>query len=668
MSWKLWIDTGGTFTDCIGFTPGDEIKQFKVLSSSCLRGNVIKIIDHKSLQTQINWPLEDSIFQGYNIRFLETGKTFLVDSIDPKTGIVLTQEAIPNDLKGFFEITANEEVPVLAARILTATPLNKPLPEIELRLGSTKGTNALLERKGAKTALILNAGFEDLLEIGTQQRPDIFALNIKKRKKYYSEVFGLKGRQDKTGETLIPFQEQEWENLSSKLLKGNFESIAVSFIHSYKNNTQEHTLKKQLNAKGIGHISISSEISNSVKYLDRTETTVINAYLDPIIKGYVEGIAEKINGDFHIMTSAGGIVDAHNFLPKDSLLSGPAGGIVGAANSAKLSGFKEIITLDMGGTSTDVAIYPGFFDYQYTTEVNEALIQAPSLAIDTIAAGGGSLISFDGYTLKVGPESAGARPGPACYGDGGKLTVTDVNLLLGRVHPDVFSIPLHIKDSLQALNILKEQMLSVNPTPIKDSELLLAIITIANEMMAEAIRKISLRKGHDPTTFALLAFGGAGGQHACGVAEILGIKKIIIPYQAGVLSARGIGDSEIELFKNKQILDLYENCITNINDWTQKLENEVLDTLKSKYKKAGYIRNKWIYMRFRGQENTLEIDLNKEDLNSQFKEAYVNYYGHWIENLPIEIESIKVVGAISEKKEDKIDILVKWYVPKPEGT
>ncbi len=671
--WKIWIDTGGTFTDCIAISPSGRKTQLKVLSSSRLRCSVASVLNNRQIKISHHWPVNTNIFSGYSVSFLNSDYFGQIISFDPDRSIIGISPPLPDNPEGDneLEIISEEEVPVLAARVLTQTPLSETLPPIHLRLGSTKGTNALLERKGAKVAFIVTKGFKDLVVIGDQQRPDLFTLNIQKPAPYYSGVFEINERLDAKGNELETLDDDELDHLIGELKNNSFEAIAVALLHAYVNPSHEIQLKEKLKNAGFGFVSISSELSNAIKILPRAETTIANAYLDPIIKTYVNNIRDVLTGTvFKIMSSSGGLVDADLFHPKNSLLSGPAGGLIGAAYQAKNSGFSKVLTLDMGGTSTDVSRFNDGFEYRYETKVGDARIMSPALSIETIAAGGGSICTFDGYRFSVGPESAGANPGPACYGTGGPLTITDVNLLAGRIDTTNFGIPVNVEAANQALEKIRKAIYNRYQKRYSKEEILIGFIQIANEKMAEAIKRISASKGFDPKEYALLAFGGAGGQHACSVAEILGIKKVIIPGDAGLLSAIGIGRASIVRLASRQILQLWSKIEKDVPLILSQLEQEVKNALNTE----GFpdnevvIRNRYFYLRFDGQEHTIEVDINQEpDLLSAFKNSYQALYGHWIDNKPIELESIKVTGSNQEPVEKEESIQYEQYFPTHSG-
>lgn len=665
--WRIYIDTGGTFTDCLAHDPAGTVHRTKVLSKSALRGKIVRRLSYTQLHFTSTWNTRENIFSGYSFTLLQQDHPPLrVQHINLETGI-LTLDSNPGDLlltDAEFEISAGEEAPILAARIVTGTPLTQALPPLMMRLGSTKGTNALLEHKGAKLALLITEGFTDLLAIGTQQRPDLFALDIQKARQLYTTVIPIRERISAQGETLTPLSADEIQTALLAFKASGCETLAIALMHSYLNPIHEQQLAAVFRKEGID-VSLSSELAPSIKILPRAQTSVVNAYLAPVIRSYRDAVKRSLSADstLHIMTSAGGMVGEFFFQPKDSLLSGPAGGVVGAAAVAKLSGIPQILTLDMGGTSSDVARYDGHYEYQFESRVGDAHLLSPSLAIETVAAGGGSICGFDGYKLTTGPESAGADPGPACYGAGGPLTLTDVNLLSGRIDPDGFGIPLNIGAAQQALAELSAS------SGISKSDLLAGFLQIANERMAEAIRSISIRRGYAPETYALLSFGGAGGQHACAVAELLGIARILIPYDAGLLSAFGMGQAIVERFAARQVLspltDIQHQLPRFINEISQAALNKLAAELPPT--ETGKIRAILLHMRFVGQDHTLEIPyLAGVDLSTAFRTQYEHVFGHWIADREIELESIKVIAGTPDPIRSNVLTTPTSYSPAPD--
>ena len=673
--YRIFVDTGGTFTDCIGIDEqGNEYRQ-KVLSSSSLRGSIKKVISGSELEISNSWQISCDILQGFSFRILGTEYSDLkIRNFNIESNRIQLSNSIPDfeSLEGkSIEITSNEEAPVLGARLITKTALHEEFPDLSLKLGSTKGTNALLESKGAKTLFIVTKGFADLLKIGTQARPDIFALNVLKRKQITHKIIEVDERIDSKGIVLKPFYIEDFKGQLAQIDKKEIESVAIALMNAYNNPVHEKQIAEFLIEKGFSFVTTSTELSPLIKILNRAETTVVNAYLSPIIHNYVTRISEKTgNRSFQIMTSAGGLVSAKKFHPKDSLLSGPAGGVVGAKKIGEQSGFKKLITFDMGGTSTDVSRIDGEFDYLFELEVGDAKINSPAIAIETVAAGGGSVCGFDGYKLFVGPESAGAFPGPACYGAGGPLTITDVNLLLNRLDTSQFGIPVFRDQAEKKLNDLIIQIQQKTNIKRKPEEILNGFVDIANEIMAGAIRKISISKGYNPKDFSLVAFGGAGGLHACDIAEILGIETILLPADAGLLSAFGIGNAAVERFAEKQVLQNLNKIQTKIPVWFLDIEKEATEKLKNEGFKEDeiIIRQKMVFLRFKGQDSSLEIPFfETEKLTSEFNLQYKKIYGHTVSNREIEVEAIRVIASVEPKNKCFTVKSVQEYYPNPDS-
>ena len=679
-NWKIWVDTGGTFTDCLAYTPEGMLQRVKVLSSSALRGKILKVVDQNRLVIEANWPVDRDIFQGYafHLPALPNHK-FTVQAFDPQRGeLMLNQLPTDTPLEQLdFEISAGEEAPILAARIATQTPLEVDLPSMEMRLGSTRGTNALLERKGAKTTLLLSQGFRDLLRIDTQQRPDIFALHIQKPAPYYQQVIEVRERLDASGKVIVPLTDEEVHRIVQLLQESDTETVAITLMHSYLHDTHERKLAEAVREAGFRYTSCSAELAPSIKILPRAKTALVNAYLSPVVGDYLASVRSSLGeSSLKVMTSAGGLVDAALYQPKDSLLSGPAGGVVGAASICQLAGFtnpqiQKILAFDMGGTSTDVSRYDGEYDYRFETKVGDIQLYSPTLAIETVAAGGGSCCYFDGHKLSVGPESAGARPGPACYGFGGPLTLTDVNLLLGRISEARFGIPISREKARQALLALKESTEKAHGQSYTEEEILTGLLTIANEKMTDAIRKISVRKGYDPKEYALLAFGGAGGQHACQLAGILNIGQVIVPYDAGLLSAYGMGQASIERITQKQILQPLEEVSAALEAIQDELRKQALDALA----REGYttdqtqVRFVKLMLRFQGQESSLEVDYSPDkNIYQAYCDQYTELYGHWLEDQIIEVESMRLAAASLVTPPENLGHTPDHYTPDTKET
>ncbi|HXO21990.1 MAG TPA: hydantoinase/oxoprolinase family protein, partial [Thermoanaerobaculia bacterium] len=559
----------------------------------------------------------------------------------------------PGELAGAaVELQAAEEAPVLAARLVTATPPGQPLPPLAMRLATTRGTNALLERKGAATALFITRGFADLLRIGTQQRPDLFALDIRRPAPLYGAVVEVAERLAADGSVLVPLDEAALAGLereAGRLRSQGFAAAAVALLHSYRNAVHEEAVAGALRRAGFAHVSLSAELAPFIQILPRAETAVVDAYLSAPIEGYLSRVAGALpQGSLHVMTSAGGLVRASSFRAKDSLLSGPAGGVVGAAEAGRRSGLARIIAFDMGGTSTDVARYDGDFEYLFEHRVGDAHLVAPALAVESVAAGGGSICRFDGTQLKVGPESTGASPGPACYGAGGPLTLTDVNLLLGRLDAERFEIPVDAAAAERALEEVRRQLAGSGQEPLPLEALLGGFLDIANERMSEAIRRISLARGYDPAAYALVAFGGAGAQHACAVAGLLGIGRVLVPEDAGLLSAAGLGAAVVERFAQRQVLQPTSEVRGEIDGWVAELGAEAISAVAAEGVAAedAKVRRRLLDLRFVGQEEVIAVEhAPGAAVEEAFGRAYRELYGYAPEGRPIELVSIRVVAS-----------------------
>jgi 5-oxoprolinase (ATP-hydrolysing) len=456
--------------------------------------------------------------------------------------------------------------------ILRLTP-GKPIPEEKvagIRMGTTVATNALLERKGEPTALFITKGFRDLLEIGYQNRPHLFKLAIEKTKQLYCYVREVDERIDHTGEVITPIN---LEAVAADLLQiqhKGITSIAVVLLHAWVNCEHEKSFGTLAREMGFQQISISHEIMPLIKVVGRGQTTVVDAYLSPILKKYIHSIRKSVgNIPLEFMQSSGGITEAGTFTGKDAILSGPAGGVIGSSAVATINGITESIGIDMGGTSTDVSRFGGSYDKVFEVKTAGVQFQAPSLNILTVAAGGGSILWFDGRKLRVGPESAGADPGPVCYGRNGTLALTDANLLLGRILPDFFpktfgsarNQPLNTNIVTKKFRTLTDTINRKLNTCLTPVEVALGFVKIANETMCKPIKEISVARGFDIRNHALICFGGAAPQHACAIARILGIKTIIIHPLAGLLSAYGIAMANHLRYRTRSIVKTLSRSI-----------------------------------------------------------------------------------------------------------
>lgn len=660
--WKIWIDTGGTFTDGLALDSKGKLHRTKVLSSSRLRG---QLIEGKVVAPWLTAP----IFDNFQIRILETNQVFTISSLQ-LDGTLDSSNVIPNQGSYTVELFTGEEAPILATRLLTQTPLSQPFPKLDMRLGTTKGTNALLERKGGRVTLLVTKGFRDLLKIGTQQRPNLFQLAIPLADVLYDSVLEVEERIAADGQPLTTLSDDTIATLLDQLRQTQPDAIAVSLLNAYRNPIHEQKLREALAKAGFDYVTLSTDVSTAPQYVSRTQTVVVNAYLNPVMRSYLNNVQQQLGkgNSLRIMSSAGGLVRADLFQPKDSLLSGPAGGVIGAAAVANE---QPILTLDMGGTSTDVARIQQQPDYRFKTQIGSFDLQLPSLAIETVAAGGGSICWFEEHgatlagaepvgatsgQLRVGPHSAGANPGPACYGAGGPLTITDVNLLLGKLHPKQFGIPVFPELAQAALAGIIEKIATKTGNRPDAWVLLRGFERIANETMAGAIRKISVAQGFDPKDYALLVFGGAGGLHGCAIARLLNMEQMLLPFDGGLLSAYGIGQAQIERMASQSVLRPLNIVESELDPLLDKLTEQATQQLQQDVGNVTSIRLKSasIFLRLSGQESAIDVPFSNQ-LETDFRQKYQHLYGHYPANRAIEVESLRVVVSTTDKERSTND-------------
>ncbi|KYF87142.1 5-oxoprolinase [Sorangium cellulosum] len=445
---------------------------------------------------------------------------------------------------------------VEGVRRLLGLPPGRAITPAEVacvKMGTTVATNALLERKGDRTALVTTRGFRDALRIGYQNRPRLFDRHIVLHDLLYERVIEARERVDARGEVVEPLDGAALRRALEEAFEAGIRACAVVFMHGYRFAAHERRAAEIAREVGFTQVSASHEVSPLMKLVSRGDTTVVDAYLSPILRRYVEQVASQMPGvPLYFMQSSGGLTLARRFQGKDAILSGPAGGIVGMVRTALAGGHEKIIGFDMGGTSTDVSHYAGELERAFETQVAGVRMRAPMMSIHTVAAGGGSLLTFDGARLRVGPESAGANPGPACYRRGGPLAITDANVMLGKIQPDFFprvfgpgaDEPLDREVVERRFHAMAEEVRRETSRPITPEQLAEGFLQIAVANMANAVKKISVARGYDVTQYTLQCFGGAGGQHACAVADALGMRRVFVHPLAGVLSAYGMGLSD----------------------------------------------------------------------------------------------------------------------------
>ncbi|MCM1983489.1 hydantoinase/oxoprolinase family protein, partial [Lyngbya confervoides] len=544
-----------------------------------------------------------------------------------------------------------------------------PVEQIQaLKMGTTVATNALLERKGDRTLLLITQGFRDALRIGYQNRPDIFARRIVLPEMLYDQVIEVKERYSAQGEVLVPLGTAEIHRLERSLQEAyqrGIHACAIVLMHGYRYPDHERQLAALAQRVGFPQISVSHEVSPLMKLVSRGDTTVVDAYLSPILRRYVDQVVAALAGEkdqhsstkspvqLSFMKSDGGLADAQRFQGKDSILSGPAGGIVGAVKTSVAAGFQAVIGFDMGGTSTDVSHFKGEYERTLASEVAGVRLRAPMLAIHTVAAGGGSILRFDGARYRVGPQSAGAYPGPACYRNGGPLTVTDCNVMVGKIQPQFFPQvfgPHHqqpldgeiVQTQFAQLAAKIHQQTGDSRSP---EQVAAGFLSIAIAAMANAIKKISVQRGHDLAEYTLCCFGGAGGQHACLIAEALGIPKIFIHPYAGVLSAYGMGladgrvikEQAVEQFLDPAILPKLSQLLDQLSAaaqaelLAQDLAPDRLEILKK------------LHLRSAGNDSVITVDFEAiPAMQAQFAAAYQQRYGFTRSDRALMVEAVMV--------------------------
>ena len=594
--WQFWIDRGGTFTDLVACRPDNSLVSRKLLS--------------------------------------ENPENY--------------QDAAVQGIRDILGLNGAEAVPdgVIEA----------------VKMGTTVATNALLERKGDRTLLAITRGFADALRIGYQTRPDLFALQIVLPDMLYERVVEIDERVLADGTV-----ERSMDPVTARIsleeaYAEGFRSIAIVFVHGYRYSSHELALAQIAREIGFTQVSTSYETNPLMKLVSRGDTTVVDAYLSPMLRNYVSQIAEELgNVRLMFMQSNGGLTDSDLFRGKDAILSGPAGGIVGAVKTAVDAGYDRIISFDMGGTSTDVAHYNGEFERTFETLVAGVRMRAPMMLIHTVAAGGGSICTFDGSRYRVGPESAGADPGPVCYRRGGPLTVTDCNVMLGKLQekffPAVFGPgqdeALDIDAVRRAFAKLADRIESETGGSRTPMEVADGFLRIAVENMANAIKKVSVQRGYDVTGYTLNCFGGAGGQHACLVADALGMGRVFIHPFAGVLSAYGMGLADVRALKEKALeLPLKVQSVQALSSILDELVSFSTEELAGQGIEPGAISViRRVHLRYEGTDTALQVDYGSiNEMQDRFEVAYRQRYGFVMpdKDMVIEAAAVEAVGKMDD--------------------
>ena len=597
--WDFWIDRGGTFTDVVGRKPDGSLTAHKVLS--------------------------------------ENPEAY--------------RDAAVHGIRELLDIPAGAPIP---SELIGA-----------VKMGTTVATNALLERKGERTLLVTTRGFRDALAIGYQARADIFAKKIIKPELLYSAVVEVDERMRADGTVEAAPEEAAIRKELQKQFDAGLRAVAIVFMHAYRYPAHEQLVARIAREIGYTQVSVSHEVSPLIKLVGRGDTTVVDAYLSPILRRYVDQVAGELgayeeNGpQLMFMQSSGGLTAARLFQGKDAILSGPAGGVVGAVETSRLAGFERMIGFDMGGTSTDVSHYDGELERSFETEVAGVRMRAPMMSIHTVAAGGGSILHFENGRFRVGPDSAGANPGPKAYRRGGPLTVTDANVMLGKLSPKLFP-PIFGPNRDQpldadAVRAAFEEMAKVVGDDRSPEEVADGFLAIAVENMANAVKKISVQRGYDVTQYVLTSFGGAGGQHACLTADALGISTVLIHPFSGILSAYGMGLADIRATRQRTISEGLAEALETLVPIREELTASVLVEMTSQgVSEADTDVLHRAHLRYQGTDTTLPITLgNAADMTTAFETAHRKQFGFIFENREIIFEAYEVeaIGGAADSAE-----------------
>lgn len=634
--WEVAVDTGGTFTDGHARDPQGGQHRCKVLSSGQWRTRLLELADGgRRLRVEGAAALPQAHWLGFQVQALEAASASapqrraskvlpasaapagraslrLVQGHKPGSSWLELDQAVDWAVGSLLELFTGEEAAVLAARVLTGTAALLPLPPMRLRVATTRATNALLEGKVGAVALWVTQGFGDLVWIGDQRRRDLFALWQEPRVCLQREVVEVAQRVAVDGRVLAAPRKAEVMRAARRCLARGVDTAALCLVHAARYPQHERLLARWLLQAGFKAVVCSHESAAFAHYLRRLYSTLADACLRQPVQQFLHSVAVA-SREVEVMSSSGGLRPAAEITPKEMVLSGPAGGVIGAWNAARQMGFARVITLDMGGTSTDVACIDQRPGYRFVQQVGDWQLLVPSLAIETVAAGGGSICSWGPDGLAVGPQSAGADPGPACYGKGGPLTITDVNLLLGRLEVKRAPLPLNVAAAKEALAALHRQ----SDGRLSPRALCEALLALAIETMAAAIRRVATAQGVQPADFALLAFGGAGPQHACAVAQALGMRTVLVPRQAGLLSAVGVQQALAERFEQQDVA-------LPLKDWLASAAARQLPKAERGMRLLAIAE-----LRLRGQEQALQVEFEKaKQLPRLFVQAHQRLFGY----------------------------------------
>jgi 5-oxoprolinase (ATP-hydrolysing) len=585
--WQFWIDRGGTFTDIVGRRPDGSLVTHKLLSEN------------------------------------------------------------PDQYR---------DAAVAGIRHLLGLKAGEPITpqQVEcVKMGTTVATNALLERKGEPTLLVTTKGFRDALRIGYQNRPRLFDRHIVLPELLYSAVVEAQERMGARGELVTPLDEVALRRDLQTQYAAGLRSLAIVFLHGYRYTAHEETATRIAREIGYTQVSTSHGTSPLMKFVSRGDTTVVDAYLSPILRRYVDQVASEMPGvRIFFMQSSGGLTDAHAFQGKDAILSGPAGGIVGMARTAEIAGMDRVIGFDMGGTSTDVSHYAGEFEREFETQVAGVRMRAPMMSIHTVAAGGGSILQYDGSRFRVGPQSAGANPGPASYRRGGPLAVTDANVMLGKIQPRFFPFVFGpaANEALDDAAVRKKFGELATQTGRSAEDVAEGFVNIAVQQMANAIKKISVARGYDVTRYTLQCFGGAGGQHACLVADALGMTRVLVHPLAGVLSAYGMGLADQNVIREQAVeLPLDAQALPAIADKLDTLAQAARGELERQQLSAAAVRvQRRVHVRYEGSDSALVVphgDLAA--ITTGFETAYRQRFAFLMQGKRLIVEAVSVEAVVA---------------------